>query len=86
MTDTNDLFGDALNEVANGPRVGSHEALTEALMRRLHEKGLRLADLASDKMMSRSLSTLQMRARRYDLAFPDYVPMRLRPKKGKAKK
>jgi len=81
MTDTLDMFaaaGETLNEMANGPHIGGHAGITEALMRRLCEKGLPLAHLADRRMMKRSLSTLQAHAREYGLAFPDYVPMELR--------
>lgn len=84
---TQDLFGATLNEIADGPRIsGQHAALTEALMRRLAEKGATLEHLASRRMMNRSLRTLKEHARTYEIAFPDYVPMKLRPKKAKGKK
>jgi hypothetical protein len=41
-----DLFGSTLSEIAEGPRVGGFHGLTEALMRRLCEKGLTLEQLA----------------------------------------
>lgn len=78
MAETLDLFADTLTEIANGPHVGSFGAVTEALMRRLSEKGLPLAHLADQKMMNRSIRTLEARAREYGLAFPDYVPLSLR--------
>ena len=78
-----DLFGSTLTDIANGPRVGSFGALTEALMRRFAEKGLTLAQLADRRMMNRSLRTLQQHAREFEISFPDYVPMKLRPKKSK---
>lgn len=84
MSDTMELFGSTLNEIANGPRVTGHLELTEALMRRLAEKGLSLEQLSDRRMMKRSLSTLQKYAHQFDLSFPDYVPMKLRPKKDKA--
>jgi Fe-S oxidoreductase len=78
---TLDMFaaaGETLTEIANGPHIGGHAGVTEALMRRLCEKGLPLSHLADPRMMKRSLSTLQAYAREYELAFPDYVPMSLR--------
>lgn len=78
MSDTLDLFADSLREIAAGPHVGSFDAVTEALMRRLSEKGLTLEHLASRQMMNRSVRTLEAHAREYGLAFPDYVPAALR--------
>ena len=80
MSETMELFGDTLTEMANGPHIGGHAGITEALMRRLCEKGLPLSHLADRRIMKRSLATLQAHAREYNLAFPDYVPMALRKK------
>lgn len=80
MSETLSLFGDTLNEIANGPHVGGFGAVTEALMRRLAEKGLTLEHLSSRQMMNRSIRTLEAHAREFALAFPDYVPMELRKK------
>lgn len=81
MADTLDMFvaaGETLTDMANGPHIGGHSGITEALMRRFCEKGLPLSHLADSRMMKRSLATLQAHAREYELAFPDYVPMSLR--------
>lgn len=78
MAETLDMFSDTLVDIANGPHVGGHAALTEALMRRLSEKGLPLSHLADPRMMKRSVKTLQAHAREFGLAFPDYVPSALR--------
>jgi hypothetical protein len=79
MAETLELFGTALAEIADGPHVGSsHASLTEALMRRLAEKGATLDHLCDRKMMKRSRATLEARARQFGIAFPDYVPMALR--------
>lgn len=59
-------------------------SLTEALLRRLHEKGLTLEQCADRRIMNRAPATLKAYARRFDLAFPDYVPRKRRPKKGAA--
>lgn len=80
MTEQASLLGDVLTDISNGPALTSHEALTEALMRRLSEKGLPLAQLEDRKMMNRSRSTLEARARQFGLKFPDYVPYALRVK------
>lgn len=77
---TADLFKDALTEIADGPRIGGHGNLTKALMERLAEKGMTLAQCADPRMMKRSLATLQKHAREYGLQFPDYVPLSMRPK------
>lgn len=79
-TEPIDLFGSALAEIADGPKLTGHMALTEGLMRRLAEKGLTLARLADRRMMKRSLRTLEAHARKFEIAFPDYVPMALRRK------
>lgn len=81
------MFEAALRDVASGPMVGSYTSLTKQLMMRLAEKGCTLEHLADRRMMNRSLSTLKRRAREFEIAFPDYVPMRLRKKEtveGKA--
>lgn len=51
-------------------------------MCRLKEKGLTLKQCADRRIMNRSLRTLQAHAREFDLAFPDYVPRKLKPKKA----
>jgi hypothetical protein len=73
-----DLFGATIKEMAAGPHIGGHAALTKALMERLSEKGLPLEHLTDPKMMKRSRRTLEAHAREYGIAFPDYVPMALR--------
>lgn len=78
MTTDNAFFGSVLTDITDGPSLGSHAALTEALLRRFAEKGLPLAQCADRRMMKRSLATLQARARQFGLAFPDYVPLALR--------
>jgi len=74
------LLGDVMTDIANGPALSSHAALTEALMRRFSEKGLPLERLVDRKMMDRSRSTLEARARQFGLRFSDYVPYALRVK------
>lgn len=75
---TEDLFGTARAD----ERRSKHVSRTEALMRRLAEKGLTLEQLADRRVMARSLTTLQKYARQFGMTFPDYVPMKLRPKKN----
>lgn len=77
MNEAPDLFAGTISELANGPMVGDYTQLTEALMRRLSEKGLSIEQLAGPKMMNRAVSTLQARAREFGIAFPDYVPTKL---------
>lgn len=78
MPETLSLFSTALNEIAEGPRVTSHVALTEALMRRMAEKGATLDDLTDRKMMKRSRATLERYAKRFQIAFPDFTPSNMR--------
>ena len=82
MSDTQatpDLIGSVLNDMAAGPMISDHAALTGALLKRLGEKGLTLAQCADRRIMNRSLRTLEAYAREFKLTFPDYVPMELRP-------
>lgn len=78
MVETMDLFTGTLNDLANGPHLRGRETLTRALMTRLAEKGLTLDECAGRLMMDRKRATLEAHARKYGLAFPDYVPMTLR--------
>lgn len=75
-----DLFGEALGEIANGPLVGGAGGLTRALLTRLAEKGMTLEQCAGPRIMARSVRTLQSHARKYQIAMPDYVPMSMRPR------
>lgn len=79
-----DLFGSVLTDIAETKRAG--DDVTEPLMRRLHEKGMSLSDMGGPKIMARAQSTLRAHARRLGLAFNDYVPRDLRPKRIVAKK
>lgn len=74
MPETLELFGDALREIANGPRSTSFQDLTEGLMRRLAEKGVTLEQLCDRKMLNRARSTLEARATKFGIRFPDFVP------------
>ncbi len=71
------FLGSALTDIANTKKVGDN--VTEALMRRLHEKGATLEHLSGTRVMRRSVSTLRAHARKFGLAFPDYVPLAMRP-------
>lgn len=81
-----DLFGGVLTDIANGPHTRGHGGVTEALVRRLHEKGLGLKEMGGPKIMARSESTMRKHAREFGLAFDDYVPRALRPKRIRASK
>ncbi len=80
------LIGDEMGTIANGPLLGSHKARMNALLRHFHGGGLTLEICADKKHLGRKVSTLKPYVRRLALAFPDYVPMALRPKKEKATK
>jgi hypothetical protein len=64
-----------------GPLMPSHKSKMNALMRHFQAAGLTLATCADARHLCRSVSTLQGYARDLALAFPDYVPMALRPPK-----
>lgn len=78
--DTGDLFKATLTEIANGPKTTGYMATTEALMRRMAEKGATLEQLTGRKFLNRSRRTLEAHCRKFQIAFPDYVPEALRPR------
>ncbi len=55
----------------------------EALMRHFSKIGMTLATAGDSKHLDLADETMRRHARRLSLAFPDYVPMALRPKKEK---
>ncbi|KKC39535.1 hypothetical protein WH87_04915 [Devosia epidermidihirudinis] len=75
---TLDMFAGVVNDIANGPRVGSFQGLTADLLRRLSEKGLTLEQCADRRMLARSRSTLEGRCREFGIRFPDYTPSNMR--------
>jgi hypothetical protein len=84
MPDVLELFNTALTDIANGPH--QRPRLAEDLLKRLHSNGLTLEQCADRRVMNRSVSTLKKYARDLALAFPDYVPLAMRPpKEPKAK-
>lgn len=85
MAETLDLFRDAVNEVANGPKVTSYNVLTASLMRRMAEKGATLEQLTGRKFLNRSRRTLEAHCRKFEIAFPDYTPVSMRPKDWRKK-
>lgn len=73
---------DILQEIEQaGPYLGNHRAKIKTLMQHFHKAGLTLATAADDRHLSRSISTLKGYCRDFSLAFPDYVPLALRPPK-----
>ena len=78
--ETIDMFKDAVDDIANGPRVTSYQELTEGLMRRMAEKGATLEQLTGRKFLNRSRRTLEAHCRKFGIAFPDYTPASMRPK------
>jgi hypothetical protein len=83
-----ELVGLPIDSLMNGPLIGTnHRRRMDAVLQHLHKAGCTLAQCADNKRMGRSLETLKPYARRLSLAFPDYVPLHMRPKKEpKAKK
>lgn len=75
-----------LDELANGPMVGQGKRKVGAVLKHFHKAGLTLDTCADERHLNRSLSTLKAYARRLKLAFPDYVPLAMRPKKEKREK
>lgn len=70
-----------LNDLANGPMIGTHPRRMNALLLHFHKAGLTLETCADSKHLGRSMSTLKAYVRRLKIAFPDYVPLALRPPK-----
>lgn len=52
-------------------------------MRHFSERGVTIAILCTPRYLNRTESTLKRYARKFSLAFPDYVPMALLPPKVK---
>lgn len=72
-----------LLDLANAPlRPGTfHQRQMEALLRYYQKTGFTLAQCADPKHLNRTVGTLKDYAKRFSLAFPDYVPTELRPPK-----
>lgn len=77
---TTDMFAEAVRDVADGPQLSSFMNMTGALLRRLSEKGLTLEQCTDRKMLNRSRRTLEAHCRQFEIAFPDYTPVSMRPK------
>lgn len=84
-TETMDLFKEAVDDIANGPRLTSYQELTEGLMRRMAEKGATLEQLTGRKFLNRKRSTLEAHCRTFGIAFPDYIPVSMRCKDWRKK-
>lgn len=79
-------IADILGSVASAtPHLGTHQARLEAIMRHFCGAGLTLAVSGDVRHLNRATSTMKAYARRFGLAFPDYIPTALRPKKVSAK-
>lgn len=74
----NDLFPKSRRRQRKSP----HARTTETLLRSLMKNGLTLEQCGDAKVMGRSMYTLKKYARRFRLAFPDYVPRKLRRRKS----
>jgi len=77
---TTDMFAEAMKDVADGPHLSSFMNMTGALLRRLSEKGLTLEQCTERKMLNRSRRTLEAHCRQFEISFPDYTPVSMRPK------
>jgi hypothetical protein len=73
-----------LVELVDGAIVGtSHRRRMEALLLHFH-RGVTLAECADRRRLNRKVATLKPYVRRLKIAFADYVPRALRPKKVQA--
>ncbi len=83
QTDIEDIIG----EIASSKVIGTnHARQMAALMRHFASAGLTVEQVADGKHLNKAVSTIQAYARKLNLAFPDYVPRHLRPKKEKKAK
>ncbi len=58
-----------------------HPSRMRFLLKTYSERGRNLADIACSKIMGRQLDTLKSYCRLFQIAFPDYVPLSMRPPK-----
>lgn len=82
QTDIKDILG----EMIRGPILETHRNKINALMRHFAKAGLTVATICDARHLRRAPSTIKRYARELDLQFPDYIPMKLRPKKEKPSK
>lgn len=66
--------------------LGSQRERIRYLLQVYSERGHTLKVLAGPKHMGRSLATLKKYCRNFQIKFPDYVPMSMRPPMEKKKK
>lgn len=67
-----------LFKLIDGPLIGTdHKRRMKALMEHFCAQGRSLVDCADPRRLKRSTTTLQGYARRFGLAFPDYLPRAL---------
>lgn len=83
MIEQSDI-ADILGDLQSGPLLSEHRAKIEALMRHFAAAGVTLATVCDERHLNRAEATVKQYARDLNLAFPDYVPRSLRPKKGMA--
>lgn len=78
-------IADVIGELQNAPmQAGTvYRRQVDALMRHFHKIGLTLEAAGDAKHLGLADETMRRHARRLKLAFPDYVPMALRPAKPK---
>lgn len=76
--DINEMLGDI---ASNGPLLNTHRRRIEEIMRHFHKAGLTIKVCSDARHLNRDLSTVKGYARDFKLAFPDYVPLSMRPPK-----
>jgi hypothetical protein len=66
--------------MVNGPILRTHRARVIALLRHFREQGYTLEHCAHRQRLRLKRSTLEKYCRLGSIAFPDYVPMKMREK------
>lgn len=61
--------------------LGDYHSRLKFLLKTYSERGKKLRDIACPQIMGRSVDTLKGYCRLFQIAFPDYVPMSMRPPK-----
>lgn len=71
-------------ETLTGHRVqlSKREHRIEQVLRIYSERKRNLADLTTPRHLNRSMATLKAYCRRFKIAFPDYTPRAMKPKKA----
>lgn len=73
-----------LDEAANSKQLFDHQHKIAHILRHFSENGLSLAVAGDEQHLNRSESTLKRYCRKFQVKFPDYVPMSMRPRKPDA--